>query len=144
MDGGTLDMTGLLKEFQSFWRMNAEIWVNRYDYKEAAPHLILQAFLQRVVNGGAHIEREYALGLGAVDVAVTYAGRVYPVELKLAGNRRSKDGAREQIAGYMDRCGAKEGWLVTFDRDPGHPWDEKIAWETETLPDGRVLHWVGC
>jgi hypothetical protein len=26
-----------------------------YDYEEAAPHLILQAFLQRVTNGGAQI-----------------------------------------------------------------------------------------
>jgi hypothetical protein len=144
MDGGTLDMTGLLKEFQSFWRKNAEIWVNRYDYKEAAPHLILQAFLQRVMNGGAHIEREYALGRGHVDVAVAYAGRVYPVELKLADNRRSKDEAREQLLGYMDRCGTQEGWLVTFDRNPERSWDEKITWETEMRPDGCVLHWVGC
>jgi hypothetical protein len=144
MDGKNLDMTGLLKEFQDFWRRNADILVNRYEYKEAAPHLILQAFLQRVVNGGARIEREYALGRGRVDVAVAYAGRVYPVELKRADCRRSGDEIREQMLGYMDLCGSREGWLVTFDRDPDKPWDEKIGWATETLPDGRVIHRVGC
>jgi hypothetical protein len=44
----------------------------------------------------------------------------------------------------MDRCGAKEGWLVIFDRDPQKPWEEKIAWTTESLPDGKVVHVVGC
>ncbi|MCP4754246.1 MAG: ATP-binding protein, partial [Proteobacteria bacterium] len=43
---GRLDMTRLLMDFQSFWRDNSGIWEERFDYKEAAPHLILQAFLQ--------------------------------------------------------------------------------------------------
>ncbi len=30
-------------------------------YLEAGPQLILQAFLQRVLNGGGRISREYAL-----------------------------------------------------------------------------------
>jgi hypothetical protein len=83
MDGQNLDMSALLREFQQFWRENAEIWTERYDYKEAAPHLILQAFLQRVANGGAQIIREFALGRGRVDVCVRYAGKA-PLELKIA------------------------------------------------------------
>ena len=57
---GGIDMNGLLKAFQEFWRENSEIWMEKYEYKEAAPHLILQAFLQRVINGGGEILREYA------------------------------------------------------------------------------------
>ncbi|MDJ0836846.1 MAG: hypothetical protein QNK37_10040 [Acidobacteriota bacterium] len=47
-----IDMIALLKAFQQFRRENSDIWVEKYDYKEAPPHLILQAFLQRTSNGG--------------------------------------------------------------------------------------------
>jgi hypothetical protein len=53
---------GLLKAFQEFLRENSEIWVEKYEYKEAAPHLILQAFLQRVIKRGGEIIRKYASG----------------------------------------------------------------------------------
>ncbi|MDR1935800.1 MAG: ATP-binding protein, partial [Candidatus Accumulibacter sp.] len=141
MDGQTLDMTELLKTFQQFWRENADAWIERYDYKEAAPHLILQAFLQRVVNGGAQIEREFALGRGRVDICVKYGKKAYPIEVKLAG--RPKAESLEQILDYMAACGAKEGWVISFDRHPGRSWDEKISWSTEAQPDGRIVHWVG-
>jgi hypothetical protein len=143
MDGRTLDMSALLKEFQQFWRENAEIWTERYEYKEAAPHLILQAFLQRVTNGGAQIIREFALGTRRVDVCVRYAGKAYPLELKLASPKARKQGL-EQLEKYMAGCGASEGWLVIFDRDQSKSWDEKITWSTEKLPDGGTAHIVGC
>jgi hypothetical protein len=143
MDGKALDMTALLKEFQRFWRENAAIWVERYEYKEAAPHLILQAFLQRVVNGGALILREMATGRGRVDLGVIYAGRKYLVELKLAGHGPGDRGL-EQTAGYMDTEGVKEAWLVIFDRISDKPWDRKLFWEDRALPDGKVIHMVGC
>jgi hypothetical protein len=143
MDGKTLDMDGLLKEFQQFWRENSDIWVEKYDFREAAPHFILQAYLQRVVNGGGHILREYALGRGRMDVSVKYAGRTYPVELKLAGPK-AKDEGLEQLERYMDICGASEGWLIIFDRDQTQPWQERIYGTTETLPNGGTAHIVGC
>ncbi|MCP4397315.1 MAG: ATP-binding protein, partial [bacterium] len=49
---GRLDMSRLLHDFQQFWRDNSDIWQEKFDYKEAAPHLILHAFLQRVLNSG--------------------------------------------------------------------------------------------
>jgi hypothetical protein len=143
MDDKALDMSALLREFQQFWRENAEIWAERYEYKEAAPHLILQAFLQRVLNGGAVLDREYALGLGRVDLCVRYAEKNYPVEIKIARPRALAEGL-EQMQKYLSRCGAKEGWLVIFDRDPAKPWDDKISWATQTLPDGNIAHVVGC
>ena len=78
-----IDMNHLLKEFQQFWRENADIWIEKYQYKEAAPHLILQAFLQRVINGGGNIQREYASGMGRMDLCVEYLQYKYPIELKL-------------------------------------------------------------
>ena len=143
MDGKRLDMTGLLREFQRFWRENAESWIERYEYREAAPHLILQAFLQRAVNGGAEIEREFALGRGRVDLCVRYSGNSYPVELKLAG-ARSRERGLEQLSQYMDSCGAPEGWLVVFDRGPKKPWAKKISWSARKVSGGRTIHVVGC
>lgn len=51
----------LLLDFQQFFRENADSWIERFDYKESGPQLLLQAFLQRVVNGGGYIDREYGL-----------------------------------------------------------------------------------
>ena len=53
-DGG-LDVVALLAAFQEFFREHSEHWVARVDYREAGPQLLLQAFLQRVVNGGGRI-----------------------------------------------------------------------------------------
>jgi hypothetical protein len=77
-----IDMNLLLQDFQKFWRRNSAIWVERFQYKEAAPHLILMAFLQRVINGG-DITREMALETGRLDLCVHYKGGNYPVELKI-------------------------------------------------------------
>ena len=70
-DGG-LDVVKLLAAFQAFFREHAEHWVARFDYQEAGPQLLLQAFLQRVVNGGGRIEREYGLGRGRTDLLIVW------------------------------------------------------------------------
>jgi len=140
-----LDMTGLLKAFQAFWRENSDIWIEKYDYREAAPHLILQAFLQRVVNGGARIDREFALGRQRLDLCVTIGDHRYPVELKVRDPRRSdpEPVGIVQLGEYMDTCGATEGWLVIFDQRRELPWDERIGWK-RVAHDGRTIHVVRC
>ena len=139
-----LNMNGLLRAFQEFWRENSEVWCERYEYREAAPHLILMAFFQRVINGGGQLVREYALGRRRIDLCVHYAGTRYPVELKLMTGPKAREEGVAQLAAYCDLCGAKEGWLVLFDRTPGHDWDDRITWETRQDAAGRTLHLVGC
>ena len=71
-DGG-LDVGGLIAAFQTFFREHSEHWVQRFErYHEAGPQLLLQAHLQRVVNGGGRIEREYALGSGRTDLLIVW------------------------------------------------------------------------
>lgn len=61
-DDGALNMAKLLTAFRTFFREHADHWLDHLgDYREAGPQLILQAYLQRVVNGGGRIEREYGL-----------------------------------------------------------------------------------
>ncbi|MBI4771304.1 MAG: ATP-binding protein, partial [Chloroflexi bacterium] len=64
---GRLDVDKLLTAFQQFFREHSEHWVERFDYREAGPQLLLQAFLQRIVNSGGRIEREYGLGRKRTD-----------------------------------------------------------------------------
>jgi hypothetical protein len=140
--GDRLDMSGLLRAFQGFWRENSEIWQERYAYREAAPHLILQAFLQRVINGGGQIVREYALGRQRLDLLVCWQGQRYALELKLKTQYRKPEAAHDQLFGYLDRLGQTEGWLAVFDRDPAVSWDAKLTWQT-LARDGKTIHVVG-
>jgi len=136
---GSLDMDALLKEFQKFWRRNSEVWEQKSDYTEAFPHLLLMAFLQRVLNGGGHINREYAAGRGRMDLAVEYNNKMYIIEIKLIYSYDSPDEVREeglkQITKYRDKTDVSaSAYLVIFDRRPEtkqKPWEERLSWTTE-------------
>ena len=140
---GLIDMDRLLMDFQQFWRENSDIWVEKYQYREAASHLILQAFLQRVINGGGHIDREYATGRRRMDLCVHFNGKKYPIELKLLYNEKTFAEGLEQLSAYMDTVGESTGWLVIFDRSTNKPWEEKIYHDTRT-EEGKTIHVFGC
>ena len=72
-DDGGLNMDKLLTAFGTFFGEHAEHWLGQLGaYREAAPQLILQSYLQRVVNSGGRIEREYGLGRGRTDLLVLW------------------------------------------------------------------------
>ena len=163
---GDLDMDKLLAAFQAFFREHSEHWLGRFDYREAGPQLILQAYLQRIVNGGGRIEREYGLGRGATDLLILWPHREglpsdlwrrFVVECKVLrdGDHRGLDGTIkrgvEQTLGYMDKSGSGEGHLVVFDRtgeaqgaEPrgkSRRWEDRI-FRREAARDGRkVVVW---
>ena len=145
---GSLDLTKLMRAFQAFFREHSEHWSKRFEYQEAWPQLLLQAFLQRVVNSGGRIEREYGLGRGRTDLLVAWpegdAASKWVVECKL---RRARDGLEavvgvglQQTAAYMDRCGAKEGHLVIFDRDSNREWGEKLFHDPPSADANPPIH----
>jgi hypothetical protein len=140
---GRIDMDFLMRDFQQFWRENSDIWIEKYDYKEAAPHLILMAFLQRVVNGGGQIIREMAAGTGRLDLCLTYENRKYPIELKIRHGAKYLEEGIEQTARYMDACGCSEGWLVVFDHRTEVKWEDKIYTKKETV-DGKTITVTGA
>ena len=130
---GVLDVEGLIAAFQEFFREHSEHWVQRFEqYHEAGPQLLLQAHLQRIVNGGGRIEREYALGRGRTDLLIVWPRggreRRFVVECKVLRKdlERTIAEGMEQTRGYMDRCAAEAGHLVVFDRTPDRPWADKI------------------
>ncbi len=110
----------------------SEHWVTRFQYQEAGPQLLLQAFLQRIVNSGGRIEREYGLGRGRTDLLIIWPQgdqtRKIVIECKLLHKSLEQTIAEglEQTAEYMDSCDAEAGHLVIFDRREDKRWDDKV------------------
>jgi hypothetical protein len=156
---GQLDMDKLLGSFQEFFREHSEHWVERFQYKEAGPQLLLQAFLQRIINGGGRVEREYGLGRMRTDLlivwpyqaavqnkpAVQNKAAVQKVVIELKVLYKSLDDTiaegLKQTVEYMDRCDADQGHLVIFDRSEGKRWEEKIFKREEKYQNKSITVW---
>ena len=153
---GDLDVDKLLEAFQVFFRENSEHWLGRFDYQEAGPQLILQAYLQRIVNSGARIHREYGLGRGATDILILWptdpkqpseTWRRIVIECKVVYEAQRKsvdriiDDGIAQTAGYMERSGAETGHLVVFDRRADRDWGEKVFRRTEMHGEHQIVVW---
>jgi hypothetical protein len=161
---GRFDMGLLLREFAEFWRENADILVSGTVYHEAAPQLVLMGFLQRLVNGGGLVSREYGAGRGRIDILVRWP--YTDVDGKRRWQREAvetkvwrpgkPDPLREglaQLDGYLDqhpghrfasgpgpRIGLDTGVLVVFDRRPqAAPIAERTAFAQAIGPSGRPV-----
>ena len=150
-------MGKLLAAFQEFFREHSEHWVERFQYKEAGPQLLLQAFLQRIVPRfrggrlrGGRIEREYGLGRMRTDLLLVRPvggdpRRMQKVVIECKVLHRSlertlREGL-EQTRAYMDRCATADGHLVLFDRTEGKSWDDKVYRREETEGGAPVTVW---
>ncbi|KKJ01515.1 polyketide biosynthesis operon protein CyrO [Prochlorothrix hollandica] len=132
----------LLEAFLEFWRQHGEPLFKSAPYHEIAPHLVLMAFLHRVVNGGGSLEREYAIGSGRMDVCLRYGGVTLGMELKVwrEGKPDPVGKGLEQIDKYLAGLGLETGWLVIFDRRPGlPPLEERTTTESAVSPGGRSI-----
>jgi hypothetical protein len=113
----------------------------------------MQAFLQRIINGGGRINREYGLGRRRTDLFIEWPldekqGLYGPIqriviEIKLLRGAIETIIAQglEQTADYVRRVGADEAHLVIFDRNPERTWDEKIWRRDERFGDLRIGIW---
>ena len=149
---GSINMEKLLLDFQQFFRQNADSWIQTFDYAEAGPQLLLQAFLQRIVNGGGYIDREYGLGRRRTDLLIRkpltdgYGGPYQRVVLELKILRgdleKTIEKGLEQTAAYMDLCGSvDEGHFIVFDRSGSKTWDERIWHETRQYQERTIMVW---
>lgn len=74
-----------------------------------SPTSMLMALLQRVVNGGGRIEREYGLGRGALDLLVDVQGKRHVIEVKLRRDTQTEKRSLEQVARYLDTAAPRLG-----------------------------------
>ncbi len=139
---GRLDADKLLAAFVAFWRQHGEAMLKSAPYHEIAPHLVLMAFLHRVVNGGGTIDREYAIGSGRMDLCVRYGPDLLALELKVwrEGEPDPLDEGLQQLDGYLAGLGLATGWLVIFDRRPGLArFSQRTSTAPATTPSGRAV-----
>ena len=136
---GSLDVRRLLAAFQGYFREHSESWVDRYGHREAGPQLVLHAYLQRVVNSGGRITREYAVARGRTDLLIEWplpghtlesGASKHVIECKVIRERSGPQTVvrqgLQQTAEYMDLCGAETGHLVVFDMRRGRSWEERV------------------
>lgn len=148
-EDGRLDFPALLAAFRQWWRENADMLPPlAQGYPEAVPHLALCAFLQRVVNGGGRVHREFAAGRGAMDLLVDYGPDRFALEIKRVRTRDSLDTivARgvAQLGNYLGTVGLDHGWLLVFDVRPDRSWDDRLWTREETTRDGKRVVVLGA
>jgi len=101
--------------------------------------------MQRVINGGGTINREYALGTGQTDLYVKWQYenenkhciQNIVIEIKVIQKNWSyettKKTAIEQTANYAQICGEKVAYILIFDRE------NKMKWQADE-PNENVEH----
>jgi hypothetical protein len=139
---GRLDPPRLLEAFLTFWRQHGEPLLKSAPYHEVAPHLVMMAFLHRVVNGGGTLEREYAIGSRRMDICLRYGDVIQAMELKVWRDGKSDPLAEglEQLDSYLAGLELETGWLVIFDQRSGLPEiAERTTTEPATTPNGRAI-----
>jgi hypothetical protein len=146
---GRLDFERFLREFVAFWRLHGEVLTAGISYHEVAPQLVLMAFLQRVVNGGGFVEREYGVGRGRIDLLVRWPyleqgqrqWQQHALELKV-WREQEPDPLPEglaQLDAYLERLGLGEGVLVIFDRRKQAGGRPQGLFEQAQAPSGRKV-----
>ena len=140
---GSLDLPKLMAAWQDFWREDGHLAAEGFHYRESGPHLMLMAFLQRIINGGGRIEREYALGRGALDLIIEWKDTRHVLEVKVRRDSHTEERAIEQIVAYLDSMGLTEGWLIIFDLRSTLSWSERL-WAKDVVHAGKRIHLVGC
>lgn len=141
----TINFVKLIAAFQQFFRENSDSWIEKFDYKEAGPQLLLQAFLQRIINGGGRINREYALGRKRTDIFVewptTEKGFFGPVQRVVIETKLLHSGLEQtisegitQVTEYATMVGASEKHLIVFDRKTTN-WDKKVWHRSQSAID---------
>ncbi len=138
---GSFNTMKMLKALTEFFQESSEMWKECFEYKESGPHLLTMAFLQRVVNGGGIINREYALGTKRVDLVIKWQQQRIVIELKVLRGKETLPKGLEQTAMYMDKCNATEGHLIIFDPAKNKSWEEKIYQKTETFESKTIYVW---
>jgi hypothetical protein len=139
---GSLDMGKLMTDWQAFWREDGHLSAEGFGYLESGPHLMLMAFLQRIINGGGRIEREYGLGRRALDLLLFWKDERHAIELKIRRDTETEDRGVKQLSDYLDRLGLTEGWLVLFDLRKRVTWSKKL-FQRDVEYAGKRIRVVG-
>ncbi len=115
---GRLNPRQFLMNFMDFWREHGEAMMRSVPYHEAVPHLVLMAYLQRVINGGERIEREYGAGSSRLDLLLIFGDELMAIKVKVwrTGRKDPLIEGLQQMQRDLHRLDLTEGFLVIFDQ----------------------------
>ena len=148
---GRLDIDAILSEFAIWWKENAEVMLSGHVYHEVAAQIVFMAWLQRVVNGGGIIDREYGVGRGRMDALIRWPvpgarnsrewqREAFELKVWVKGKPDPLTKGLEQLERYLDGLGLTQGTLVVFDRRPeAKNSSERTVISETTTPKGYAV-----
>lgn len=148
---GKLDALRLMSEFAEFWKEQGSALAPNMPYSEVSHQLILMAYMQRVVNGGGYISREFGVGRRRIDLLLKWPysdskGKRHwqqeAFELKVWRDGRPDPLVEglSQLDTYLTQCSLDRGHLVLFDRrSQVAEVDVRTRFEQHQSPSGRAI-----
>jgi hypothetical protein len=123
-DDGSLDLTVVLRKFQSF--MKEQYSKRDEDFKEREWRLIFLSYLKPIINGRGYEFKEVETSEEKrLDIVVTYMQWRYIIELKRWSGEKAHERGLDQLANYLEIHGVNEGWLLIFDDRKNPTWKEE-------------------
>ncbi|MBN2442277.1 MAG: AAA-like domain-containing protein, partial [Spirochaetales bacterium] len=132
-EDGSLNIRKILRLFQVFFKKHYEQWVRRFTYKEAGASLLLQAFLQRIIDGGGKIERRYGLGREYTTLIIEWP---YKQEIQktiidiryltYSYKELAKNGV-EVLVNTLKTMSISSGHLIIFNPAVDEFWEQKVS-----------------
>ncbi|MDR2344482.1 MAG: ATP-binding protein [Planctomycetaceae bacterium] len=140
---GCVDINLIMSDFQKFWRENGDTYSTACcGYTDAAPHLILLAFLRHAMKGRGQVLHKLLEGSGKLELLLVYNDKKYPIEIKIRYNQKKIREGFEQTVLCMENDNYKEGWLVVFDQRIRVKWDKKF-YIKKKIRNGKKITIVG-
>lgn len=120
---GRRSIRGLLENFKQSVETNTVdlFWDSRIEGRlrrrpEEIGEGLLATFAYKVIDGRGFLVRQFASGIGYVDIGITFGTTLHLAELKV--HKGGKVTGSGQLAEYMRHNRRKYGWLVIFDSRP--------------------------
>jgi hypothetical protein len=148
------DLRGMLASFAALWVEHGRaLAAKQQNYREIAPHIVPVGFLQRVVNGGGYVDREYGIATGRIDILLRWPytdangkdqtqREAFELKVWRSGESNPLKAALRQLDLYLDGLTLDTGVLIIF-----HDRKKKIARpaiSTVTSPTGRGVTLLRC
>jgi len=138
---GRIDVDQLRDNFLAFWSLHRNMMKDRITYPEAVAHFGLMTYLDRVVNGGGRIDREFAVGSGRLDLLLRHGDLKLPIEVKVHRDHSVDPvpSGLEQLDRYCEGLRVDRAWLVVFDQRSSATGTRLESEEVTTNGGRRVL-----
>lgn len=124
LPGNRLDLEKVLLQFQAF--MREQFSEKDREFVERNGRLIFLAFLRPIINGGGWEFKEPQISEEQrLDIAITFFQHKYVMELKIWRGKVAFKSGLEQLAGYLEKQGMEEGYLLVFEHLKEKSWREE-------------------